>query len=327
MNNSSVQLSEVKQKVFDNFVEYIRLFLPHQSEFLCGLYKRYQCLDNGNLVLYFSKKTHQAILRKKDYDLNHNISFERFWQNHSEVEFPQPTIITIAKNVGLPKETTRRKLSELIKQRILSKKNKRISWLPSQDYKDIYNQVVDQEIRSMAKLTKYVTEKLNLDHSIEDITNEYKKEFSFYWFHYLELQHKWMKLWKNQFQDLEVCLIFIQFATLLSTKLIKGNNISHNKLFNHPEIVHNPGAQTVSVSATSISDITGIPRATCIRKINSMAKQKIVTQDEVSKRYYINPEALTKNFVSKEVTKNVTEIFSEFYFISLKALNSKLKTN
>ena len=327
MNNSSVQLSEVKQKVFDNFVEYIRLFLPHQSEFLCGLYKRYQCLDNGNLVLYFSKKTHQAILRKKDYDLNHNISFERFWQNHSEVEFPQPTIITIAKNVGLPKETTRRKLSELIKQRILSKKNKRISWLPSQDYKDIYNQVVDQEIRSMAKLTKYVTEKLNLDHSIEDITNEYKKEFSFYWFHYLELQHKWMKLWKNQFQDLEVCLIFIQFATLLSTKLIKGNNISHNKLFNHPEIVHNPGAQTVSVSATSISDITGIPRATCIRKINSMAKQKIVTQDEVSKRYYINPEALTKNFVSKEVTKNVTEIFSEFYFISLKALNSKFKTN
>ena len=327
MNNSPVQSSEVKQKVFDNFVEYVKFFLPHQSEFMCGLYKRYQCLENGSLVLYFSKKTHQAILRKKDYDLNHNISFERFWQNHSEVELSQPTIISIAKHVGLPKETARRKLSELTKKKILSKKNKRIAWLPSQDYKDIYNQVVDQEIRSMAKLTKFVTEKLNLNYSIETITNEYKKEFSFYWFHYLDLQHKWMKIWKKQFKDLEIVLIFIQFAILLSSKLQKEKNISHNKLFNHPETVHDPESQTVSVSATSISDITGIPRATCIRKLNSMAKQKILTQDETSKRYFINPEALTKNFVSKEMTKHVTEIFSEFYFISLKALNSKFKTN
>ena len=50
-------------------------------------------------------------------------------------------------------------------------------------------------------------------------------------------------------------------------------------------------SQSISISATSISDITGIPRATCIRKLNQMVKQKIISQDKNTKRYYIVPEA------------------------------------
>ena len=54
-----------------------------------------------------------------------------------------------------------------------------------------------------------------------------------------------------------------------------------------------------------------------------MVVRKIVTQDENSKRYYIIPEALTKSLVSKNLTGQATKLFSEFYFIVIKALSTK----
>lgn len=319
---SSVLAKTIKEKILENFFGYVKIFFPFQSEFLSVLYKRYQCLDSANLVLYFAKKTHQAILRKKEYDLDHDLSFEKFWENHSVVTISRSTIMDIAKEANLPKETTRRKLSELIKQKVLSKKNRSILWLPSHEYKQSYNQVVGEEIKQIAKLTKYVTDSINLNISREQIDIEYRKRFSFYWFHYLDLQTKWMRMWKSRMNDLELVLMFMQIATLLTSRV--KEDVSHSKLFSKPEILSTLQEDSVSVSATSMSDVTGIPRATCIRKLNQMARLKLITQDKNSKRYFIVPEALNKNFVSKELTESAVELFSNFYFICIKALNSKI---
>jgi len=324
MNNSSSILSEtINKKILENFLEYVSKFTPVQSNFLFDLHRRYHCLDSANIVLYFAKKTHQAVLRKKDYDLNYDLSFDKFWYNHKESNIENSTILEIAKVTNLPKETTRRKLLELTKQKVLVKKNRHIFWHPSEEYKKNYNITVIQEIKHMAKLTKYVTDKVNLNFSNEEILNEYKKKFSFYWFHYLDLQIKWMKLWKNKLGDLEMVLILMQIVSLLASRV--NEEVSHEKIFSEPTIVLKPMLNNlnVSVSATSLSDITGISRATCIRKLNYMVHQKLVTQDKNSKRYYIIPEALNKTLISKDLTEEVTRLFSEFYFIIIKALNSK----
>ena len=324
MNNSSLILSEtINKKILENFLEYVKKFTPVQSNFLFDLHRRYHCLDSANIVLYFAKKTHQAVLRKKDYDLNYDLSFDKFWHNHKESNIENSTILEIAKVTNLPKETTRRKLLELTKQKVLVKKNRHIFWHPSEEYKKNYNITVIQEIKNMAKLTKYVTDKVNLNFSNEEILNEYKKKFSFYWFHYLDLQIKWMKLWKSKLGDLEMVLILMQIVSLLASRV--NEEVSHEKLFSEPTIVLKPKLNNlnVSVSATSLSDITGISRATCIRKLNYMVHQKLVTQDKNSKRYYIIPEALNKTLISKDLTEEVTRLFSEFYFIIIKALNSK----
>jgi len=321
--NTFAFAEKVKKKIFENFFGYLKFFTPIQSDFLSNLYQRYHCLDSGNIVLFFAKKTHQSILRNKDYDLNYDLSFEKFWHNHDKSHVENSTIIEVAKKLNLPKETTRRKLSELIKQKIFIKKNKNISWLPSDEYKKSYNEVVSAETKQLAKLTKYVTDKIGLNFSHEEIENEYQKKFSFYWFHYLDLQLKWIKLWKEKFGDLEIVMIFMQIATLLSSRV--KEDVSHDKLFSEPDIVIKPKVKNinVSISATSLSDVTGIPRATCIRKLNQMASLKMITQDENSKRYYIIPEALNKSLVSKDLTEKATELFSEFYIIVIKALSSK----
>ena len=49
----------------------------------------------------------------------------------------------------------------------------------------------------------------------------------------------------------------------------------------------------------------------------------MITQDKKTKRYYIIPEVFTKNLVSKDLTVEVTDLFSKFYFIIIKALTSK----
>ena len=316
----------IKKKILENFFAYLKLYIPVQSNFLTHIYKRYQCLDSGNIVLHFAKETHQAILRKKDYDLNYDLSFEKFWQNHSEVITQHSAIINIAKNIDIPKETARRKLGELIKQKVLSKKKNKIIWLPTDEYQKDYNIVVADEIRQLAKLTHFITSMTNLSFSIDEIENEYKKKFSFYWFHYLDLQLKWMKLWKAQTKDLEVAMLYMQIGAYLSSRV--NEIVTHDELFSNPDIIKRPNSKNmnVSLSATSLSDITGIPRATCIRKLNQMVGRKILTQDEKTKRYYINPESLNKKVVSKELVENMQGLFSEFYLIVIKALCSN-KTN
>ena len=143
-------------------------------------------------------------MRKKDYDLNYDLSLENFWNNHNEVNIENSTIINIARNTNLPKETARRKITELTKQRVFSKVKKNIVWLPNDEYKKTYDVIINEEIKQLAKLTKYVTDKNNLNFSSEEITNEYKKKFSFYWFHYLDVQLKWMRFMENsQFNDHE----------------------------------------------------------------------------------------------------------------------------
>ena len=91
----------IEKIILDNYIEYQYLFVEFQSKFMSGLFNRYQSLENGNLVLYYAKETHQDILRKKDYDLNFNISLPKFWENHRGTKLKQNSIVKIAKTIYL----------------------------------------------------------------------------------------------------------------------------------------------------------------------------------------------------------------------------------
>ena len=123
---------KIENVILENYIEYQYLFIEIQSKFLSGLYSRYESVENGNLVLYFAKQTHQDVLRQKDYDLNFNISYEKFWENHSKIYPKKISIQKIAEDTLIPKETTRRKILQLIRQKVLNKKDTNIGWLPNE---------------------------------------------------------------------------------------------------------------------------------------------------------------------------------------------------
>ena len=310
----------IEDNILKNYIEYQYLFVEFQSNFLTGLHSRYQSVENGNLVLYFAKQTHQEILRQKDYDLEFNISHEKFWENHGVINPRKISLTQIAESTLLPKETTRRKVLQLTKQKVLNKKNKNIGWLPNEQYKKSYNLVVEKEIQDVAKLINFVCNKLNHPISNETIIKELKEKFSFYWFHYLRTQLEYLRLWNEQLNDLELGLIFLQVENLFVSKA-KRRNIFHKDTYQDPSLFKE--FVNASISATSISEVTKIPRATCVRKLEFLVKLKVVSKDKISKRYYCIPETISENLVSRKITEEVVEIFSEFFFICIRAIKIK----
>ena len=310
----------IEKKILENYIDYQYLFVEFQSKFMSNLYSRYQSLESGNLVLYFAKRTHQDILRKKDYDLNFNISYERFWKTLNEINPRHRSIIKIADDLYLPKETTRRKILELTEQEVLRKKNRITGWLPDEQLRQNYNLIIEQEINGIFKLLSFVSEKLNHSISREAITKEIKDKFSFYWFHYLETQLEYLKSWSMQLDDLELVFIFLQVARLF-TKKAKEKYISHADLYDDPSLIKKFIDKSISV--TSISEVTKIPRATCIRKLRLLVKLKMISQDNISKRYYLIPNFASENLISKKRTGEVVKIFSKLFFIFIKAENLK----
>ena len=307
----------IEKVILENYLEYSHLFTEFQSKFLSGLHSRYQSIENGNIVLYFANQTHHNILRKKDYDFNFDVSLDKFWINHHEIQYEQIPIIKIAYDTFLPKETVRRKILHLVKKKVLNKKNRKIEWSPNDQYKQNYNINITKEIKGVAKLTDYVCKKINLSISNQIVTKELEDKFSFYWFHFLNAQIEYLKEWNKYFNDLELLLITIQIATLVASKT-KEKNLSYEDIFKDPSSLKD--FISASISATSVSDVTGIPRATCVRKLETLAKLKIVSQDKITKRYYILPDATSKNFIPKEITLKVVKLFSKFYFICIRGI-------
>ena len=119
-----------------------------------------------------------------------------------------------------------------------------------------------------------------------------------------------MKYWQKKISDLEILLIGLQ-SLIQSFNYFKKSS-SHEK-FN---------SINSDISATSVSEVTGIPRATCIRKLEWLLKQQLVKKDPQSKRYNLNTEIIKQNLLDHPLT-NMTGIsnrFAEFSSIVYKAV-------
>ncbi len=308
MTPENLSVVEIQKVYKENYRKIIGEFMNIQSEFLSGIYNRYdKDLDAANIVLFFAKNLHQDTLRLRDSDLNIDISFENFWNNHSKIRQKNFKIISIAKETGLPKETTRRKINTLIRNKMLEKQKNYLSWKPVEKHKESYNEIVTEELKQISKLIQVICVHLNITFSREKITNELKKYYSFYWYHYLNTQLQYLKMWQNRLNDLELLLISMQ--CLIQSNLNSEKGIKDNMKLG-------------SVSATSISDVTGIPRATCIRKLEKLYKMKIIKKDQETKRYYFDNKKIYNSNILRpdEIAENTIEIFSNFFLIILKAL-------
>ena len=113
----------------DNFSKLLPIFYEMQSSFLSGIYKRYGDLEGGQIVIYFARDLHLRLMRKREEDLNFDLSLEKFWFNHQNTTQDKHKIIAVSKYTGLPKETTRRKILLLTKDKHLKKSSRnKIFW-------------------------------------------------------------------------------------------------------------------------------------------------------------------------------------------------------
>ena len=62
-----------------------------------------------------------------------------------------------------------------------------------------------------------------------------------------------------------------------------------------PKIHKNMSIKDANIRATSVSEVTGIPRATCIRKMDKFVKMKVLQKNNKTKRYSLILDQTTFN--------------------------------
>ena len=315
--------SQIEKLLTENFIKLMPTFYEMQSSFLSGIYKRYGDLEGGNIVIFFARDLHLEILRKREMDLNFDLSLDNFWNNHKNVVQNKKKIIYISKQTGLPKETTRRKLLSLVKKRHLKKGDKnKLFWEPSSEFKESYIKIIEEQIVSLSKFIYEQGKFLDLNLSYQKIQKEIRNNYSFFWYHYLTFELQYIKFWQEKLNDLEMLLIGMQ-TLIQSLNFISRKTSGDFNAFFLNKIPKNINMAEANISATSISEVTGIPRPTCIRKLERFVKMKFLEKDKVSKRYYLLLSQLNTNssVPSVEGMKKTINIFSQFSSIILKGLS------
>ena len=271
---------------------------------------------------------HLEIIRQREKNMNHDISLENFWNNFNNISRPTEKIVSIANMTGIPKETTRRKIISLINQNfvVLNKSNKEYYWNLSSKHHDDYFNIVKNEIEILAKFASTCAAGLKLNVDKNTIVNEIKLQFSFYWYHFLNYQLKWLKMWQDKIKDIDLILITLQAVIPTLQYADKNQNIKDLSLDNLYRIIGKANNQykfsDTAVSAASISEVTGIPRATCIRKLETLVKLGMLVRETKTKRYFINQltSKRTNTILTKENVLFTIENFSEYLAIILNSI-------
>ncbi len=311
----------IQKNLTDNFVKLMPTFYEMESSFLSGIYKRYGDLEGGNIVIFFARDCHLEILRKREIDLNFDLSLDNFWNNHKNIIQEKKKIILVSQQTGLPKETTRRKIISLIKKKHLKKGDRnKLYWEPDFPQKETYLKIIDEEINSLSKFIFEQSKMLSLQLPLSKIEREIKNNYSFYWYHFLNVQLEYIKFWQDKLKDLEMLLIGVQ-VLILTLNSIKRNFNNFNFILDSQKNLKNISEFNSDISATSVSDITGIPRATCIRKLDKFVRMKVLQKDQKSKRYSLILDQTTFNpMLTPDWMKHKIKILSDFSFIIINGL-------
>ena len=329
MQESSLKISSknISETLYKYHNELLPEFYEMQSNFLTLRYNWTKNIEVSNILTFLVMSTHLSILRKRERNLDYNVSFNNFAFNQNTVMENGHNIVSIVKSTGIPKESVRRKVKKLVKNDNINydKNTKKYFWELKDKKKNNYLSFVESDIKSLSKFITFVANFLSLNLKQEFVEKEIKSNFSFYYYHYYNCQVKWMKMWKKKIKDLDLIFIAIQalIPTLKSNIKNKKNNDADSENI-HLLIGENGLSNTNirTISASSISEISGIPRATCIRKIQKLEKLGMLAREEKTKRYFINQRSSdrTKHITKKENIHFTIDCFSDFFSIVLSAL-------
>ena len=290
----------------DNYDSIHYLFVEFQFSWLQQAYKALKDIDKYYILIYLYKENFtelNEIFKVKSY--------EEFYFN-PRFELDKINIIQIAKKLRLSKETTRRKILELEEDGILIKNKKSIAVT----LKAGLLQKPVNTINSFSKILQYVSKLL---YDKKSVKKYYAKDF-------------FVKKIKERFTQILAIFLEYQIEYLLTRKTLVNNDIEmwfiygsvlYNQIMylkkseikNHYqkqwiEEVLNVGDKK-GINAMTISDLTGIPRPTVIRKLKVLLKQKDIFKDP-NNLYYISKGKLLTELNKQRLIniKNLSAIIS-----------------
>ena len=308
-----IRSADIREVIEKNFVSIIPVWAPLQLAWVNNLYRTFHDYEKFMIIMYLLMSTFEAY-SKNFVKLNYDEYF-----NQNEIEIDTINVMEISKSLNIPKETTRRKINELEKLGTIKRINKKII-IDRNTWPNIKpEETMIRMSRFLSTLSKMCVNDGLISETIssESLKETFKEYFSFVWKLYYEMQMPMLLEFKKVYGDLEsfhvsgICLI----NHALNSK--KNDNSEMSKEFYLEKYFFADKKDFEGINAMSISDITGIPRATVIRKLNKLIKENFLRIDK--KKHYSTTGVYQKEIlnIQKNTLTNLSKFAERVYNLSL----------
>ena len=296
-----------QKKIYDLYCDHYdaihSLFIEFEFAWFQQAYQALGDLDKYNILIYLYKEYFSEL-----NEIFKVKSLNEFYIN-PRFNLEKINIIHVSKKLRLSKETTRRKILELERDGILIKNKKTITVT----LKAGLLQKPESTIASFSKILDYISYFLKKDNHVEKyyqkefFIKKIKDRFTQILAIFLEFQLNYVLKRRELLND-DMEMIFIIGALFYNQVMYlkKYKKISHYRKEWEENILHIGDKK--GLNAMTISDLTGIPRPTVIRKLKIMLKEKNAYKDENNLYYMVKGKFSTS--LNKQRLNNIKELSS-----------------
>ena len=272
---AQIDKKEIFKAISDNFSKLAPAYYFLMSNWLIRAYNVYKDIDKYIIIIYLINKD-LIVFRRNGLIVDYNT----FYRDRS-IEIEKINLTDISKDLEIPKESVRRKILELEKAGVIKKSGKKM--FVNRDalviaqakgtLKDMSSLLF--EFNKILKKEKFFT--------IDEISHSIKENFSFCWYQFYKFIFIYTKRWRKEVKDLETMCIGI--LVMLNASHSKSFKIKKLNLKKYQKQIM--GSDKKGMNAMSLSDITGIPRPTVVRKLKYLIKNNYIAINE-KKLLFIN---------------------------------------
>ena len=314
--STEVGVDEVYNVLTKNYIEVITDYFELQRIWLNNAYVTFKDLDKYFILMSLVSKTFDSYA---EYFVKYD--FDQFY-NVDQYELRKFNIVNISKELSISKETARRKILELEKIGIINK-NKKAVIINRKAY-NLQKPVTAIHLISkfLANLSKHLQKSNIIRQQISSLDLELliKNNYTHCWNYFLKFQIEMLTTFKQKFfKDYETVQIWAM--------IVYNQNLALNKKIKitakYPEKVKDTYldellslTETLGLNAMTISDLTGIPRPTVIRKLNFLVKNKFVDKNKNGLYKVANSNKV------KEIDKHRLENVNKISEMSCKIFNA-----
>ena len=311
--SKQIRSEDIREVLEKNYTSIAPVWVPAQMTWMNNVYRTFHDYEKFMIVMHLMLQTFDFYSKnfvKLDYE-------EYFDQN--EVEIKQLNVMELSKALNIPKETTRRKINELEKSGTIKRINRKFI-IDKNTWPSIKpEETIKRMSRFLSTLSKVVLNEGLISKSIstENIMKTSKEYFSYVWKLYYEIQMPMLLAFKKVYGDLETFHVHGICISNHALNSKKNNNSEMSKEFYLEKYFFGDKKDSSGINAMSISDITGIPRATVIRKLNKLVEKNFLTMD--SKKHYSSTGDHKKRIldVQKNTFYNLSNFASRIYNLTL----------
>ena len=282
-NQENLRGSLDKDKVFEvfqrNINEVLKGLYRLQQDWVNRAYLNFNDFDTYLILMYLMNKVYVNYS-----DRFHYMSMDAFY-SQEKVGIEKLNLIEISKDLNIPKETVRRKINYLQKHDIIIRTGKTI-FLNS---KGLEIQKPMATIENMASLLSKISIYLSAEDWFgkalekEDIKKFITEHFTVSWEYWYRFQIPYLTRHRLFFGDLESWNVWGSIGLVQIRSFIEEitNDVSTKpKTYGDFFLMNLKHKAKRGINASSISDISSIPRATVIRKLKTLEKRKLINRNK-----------------------------------------------